>query len=250
MRLATLFRRPAEPSVEPRWSSAVRSHVGLRRRINEDRVLDRGDAGLWAVADGMGGHAAGDVAAQIATDALRDAADRMPTPATVADSLRHASRSIHSSAGGGAGATSGTTVVALHAAGGVATLLWVGDSRGYRWRDGTLRQLTRDHSLVQTLVDRGALHADEAEHHPHANVVTRALGVAGTVAVDTVTSDVLPDDLFLLCSDGLSKACRPAELADLLDRGGTPDAIAEALVAAALVRDGSDNISVAVMRAG
>jgi serine/threonine protein phosphatase PrpC len=252
VRLATLiepFRRPEAARPADYCASAARSHVGTRRRVNEDRLFECDELRFWAVADGMGGHAAGDVAAQATVDALGHAASLAVTitDAAVHRALQDANGRIRAAA---AGRGSGATVVAMIVDNGWATLFWAGDSRGYRWRGGELRQLTRDHSLVQTLVDQGAVRPEDAERHPHANVVTRALGVEGPVAIDTCESEVLAGDLFLLCSDGLSKAVPAAELSRILAQRRPLGAIADELVEQALARDGSDNITLVVVRAG
>ena len=252
--IAGLFRRrrtgapagdAAIGAVAPR--SAARTHVGQVRRINEDRMLDRADRGLWAVADGMGGHSAGDVAASIAVAALNRIADAgaPPTVEAVEAALHDANREILDRCAAAPG-TSGTTIVAMLIAGGRATLFWAGDSRAYRVRGGAVEQLTRDHSLVQEMVDAGAIDTEAARHHPRANVVTRAMGVAAEVAFDRAESAVLPGDAFILCSDGFSRTLDPVEL--LPFAGRAVDAAADALLAQALARDGTDNISVVLVQ--
>lgn len=226
--------------------SVSRTHVGRVRTINEDRVLDRADRGLWAVADGMGGHCAGDVAAQRIVDALRslaDSATRIDADAIEA-TLDGVGRRIHDDAGG-ATQVSGSTIVALHIEQGVGTLFWAGDSRAYRVRSGRIAQLSRDHSVVQELIDAGALSRDLADRHPQAHVVTRALGAMPGVAIERVRVDVTPGDLFLLCSDGLARGdIDPALL------GGHDEslaAVADALLANALAAGGTDNISLVLI---
>jgi PPM family protein phosphatase len=142
---------------------------------------------------------------------------------------------------------SGATVVALSLDGSRAHLAWAGDSRGYRWRDGVLTRLTRDHSLVQEMVDAGILAPASAVEHPQAHVVTQAIGAAENLTVESVSVDVASGDRFLLCSDGLSHRVDDAAIAACLGR--EPDAAADALVAEALARDGSDNVSVVVVAA-
>jgi protein phosphatase/serine/threonine-protein phosphatase Stp1 len=132
-----------------------------------------------------------------------------------------------------------TTLVALLARGGHYACLWAGDSRAYLLRDGKLMRLTRDHSLVQELVDQGLLAADQAESHPQANIITRAVGAQGELELDKISARIAPGDLFLLCSDGLFKALEEAEIASLLASGKGP----EALLAAALARGARDNVT-------
>lgn len=224
--------------------SEARTHVGRVRIVNEDRLLDRSDRGLWAVADGMGGHRGGAAAAETVVTALTMLADdlRPIDEARVCDALVRANRSIHD--GGGADATSGATVVAALITGATATICWAGDSRAYRVRDGCAERLTRDHSVVQGLIDAGVLSEAMAERHPQANVVTRALGVAPTIALETVTIAIAPGDRLLLCSDGVSRSLGPRDFATM------PDAIhdgADRFMANALQRDGSDNATLIVV---
>lgn len=226
--------------------SAARSHVGRVRSINEDRLLDRPDRRLWAVADGMGGHSAGDLAAETAIAALAALADS-PDPITrsgMTDALTAASERI--AAGRAPGTTSGTTIVAMHLDAGRAVILWAGDSRCYHLRDGRGTQLTRDHSLVQSLVDAGLLASADADRHPRAHVITRALGVEGAVPIDAIEVEVRPGDRLLLCSDGASRSLceRDFGLSGSLDEG------ADRLLANALQRDGSDNVSLLLVAIG
>jgi serine/threonine protein phosphatase PrpC len=226
--------------------SVARTHVGRVRRINEDRLLNRPDCRLWAVADGMGGHSAGDVAAETVIAALQalpaDAPDHIVEAALIS-----ANRAIHDRVARSS-QVSGSTVVALHIGGGDrATILWAGDSRAYRWRGGALAQLTRDHSVVQEMVDAGVLPADRAETHPQAHVITRALGTSDSVAIDRVGTDVRTGDVYLLCSDGLSREICDDALARTL---ALPIAHAACtLLADALAAGGKDNISFVLIEA-
>jgi serine/threonine protein phosphatase PrpC len=223
------------------YTSVARTHVGLRRQINEDRVLDCPERGIWAIADGMGGHRGGDVAAEIVIGALRESTGAMADPQSVEAALQRANQRIRDHALS-AGGVIGSTVVVLHVVDDRACLLWVGDSRGYRIRTHRLEQLTRDHSLVQELVDAGAITDEAAASHPQANVVTRALGVDADLAIEQVSFRILPGDMLLLCSDGLSRSLED----NVADR---PDAaLADQLLENALRRDGSDNISFVVVR--
>jgi serine/threonine-protein phosphatase Stp1 len=246
-RLFPASRRPVE-TVEglPIVRSASRSHIGRVRMVNEDRLIDRAARGLWAVADGMGGHAGGDVAAQAVVDALRLLAED-PTPIDadrIAAALSSAGRALHAVCQG-TGQLSGSTVVALHVEGATGTILWAGDSRAYRLRGGRIERLTRDHSIVQELIDAGALTPEEADRHPKAHVVTRALGVEPNTLIERRTVDVRPDDLYLLCSDGLTRGGEPA----LVAYGDLPEEeIVERLLAIALAGGGHDNISLVVAR--
>lgn len=237
--LRRLRRAPAAVRVEepgvPRSES--RTDVGRVRTVNEDRVLDRPEHRLWAVADGMGGLSAGDVAAErvVATLAALDPV----TDAAVLDALHQANEAILASGSG----RSGATIVAAHIAGDCATIFWAGDSRAYHIRGGIVRRLTRDHSVVQDLIDAGLLDEDKAEGHPRANVVTRALGVMSPVVIDTVQVTLACGDRLMLCSDGVS---RSLDLRNL-QTGVALHAWADGLLAAALERDGSDNASLVVI---
>lgn len=235
-------RRDAGPV---RHVSVSRTHVGRVRSINEDRVLERPEAGLWAVIDGMGGHSAGDVAAEATLCALATLADGgTPSPDAVVATLTDINRRLHE-AGQLAGHVRGATIVALLLSGDHYTIFWVGDCRAYRQRGGALDLLTRDHSVVQELVDAGQLTARQAANHPRANVVTRALGAAGQVAVEVVRGRVEAGDHLLLCSDGMNRA-----LADPPSRGAWRQELAgmaDHLLGVALDKDGSDNASLVLI---
>lgn len=231
-----------------RVSSAARTHVGHVRRINEDRLLDRAERGIWAVADGMGGHGGGDVAASLAVAAL----DTLATGGRpiAGDDMLAAIQSGNAAIleeNARSGGASGATIVALHLNGASAEIFWAGDSRAYRLRRGRAEQLTRDHSVVQELVDAGLLGADEAETHPRAHVVTRALGVAEQAEIERRVFDAAPGDIFLLCSDGFSRALALDVLAAEIAAHG---ADVGTMLHRAVARDGSDNVSFIVIRIG
>lgn len=236
---------PAIPVSGPRFTSAARTHVGRVRTVNEDRLLDLPGRALWAVADGMGGHSAGAAAAAMAIGALErlaespDAIDR----ATLMQAIRGANATIHAASDLATG-TSGATIVAMALDGVTATICWAGDSRAYRIRHGTAEPLTHDHSLVQEMIDAGVLSERAAERHPHANVVTRALGVAASVDLDVTTATLRPGDRILLCSDGIS---RSLDARDFTMMPGDIDACADRLLGNALQRDGSDNATLVVI---
>ena len=219
-------------------TSARRTHVGHVRKVNENRILDRPERRLRAVAHGMGGHCSGDVAAQLAIDAL-DALER-PN----ADAIIQALQGINAALYGreqSVGRRSGTTIVVASLVGSIAEIFWVGDSRAYRIRDGQLELLTRDHSLGQGLIDAGALSAEEAQRHPKAHVITRALGVEDHIAIDRVQATLHKGDLLLLCSDGLSR-----KLGVEVPRAKSLQELAEALIDQAMNRDGTDNASLVI----
>jgi protein phosphatase len=232
------------------WNSVVRSHVGCVRQINEDRALDRRDIALWAVADGMGGHDAGDRAAQMIVDSLGEA-DGNRSGWGLLDDIRmrlfEANATLVSRARL-SGRTSGATVVALVARQGRCAWLWAGDSRGYRLRDGMLTQVTRDHSFVQELVDGGMLAPAEAKFHPRAHVITRAVGADQTLEIELRHDTVQPGDRLLLCSDGLTGMLDDREIAGIL-RDGPLDQAADRLIAAALEAGARDNVTVVLVEA-
>lgn len=226
--------------------SAARSHVGHVRADNEDRVLDRPEAAMWAVADGMGGHrdgagAAGGVIAALA--AVHHGASAYQALVDMADALDMLNETLRAAAVPG-----GSTVVALLIHERHAALLWAGDSRAYRLRDGVLEPLTRDHSVVQQLVDARLIAEDERVAHPQRHVITRAVGVEPALRLDRQFSAVAPGDRFLLCSDGLLACLSEQEIAARL-RDVPVGQAAEALLAAALAREAPDNVSFVIVAA-
>jgi len=233
-----------------RFRSSAASHPGAVRAHNEDSFVNRPDLGLWAVADGAGGHQAGDVASQIIADALNAVRPGFSAAELLAE-VRHRLAGAHNALrleatrrGGRAMLVS--TIVVLLAREDYYACLWAGDSRAYLLRGGRLRQLTRDHSLVQELFDAGAISAAEAVHHPSSNVITHAIG-ADALELDKVTDRLLPGDRFLLCSDGLFKTLPEPELARIL--GVEDDLPAEHLLRAALEQQADDNITAVAVEA-
>src|SRR5438876_7948861 len=200
-----------------RFECVSRTHVGLRRKINEDSVFVDSERGLWAVADGMGGHEAGEIASTMVTDALRclpGARNIDELAGLSVEALHHVNRQlIELARSGNREQTIGTTVVGLAIEKDAYRCFWMGDSRAYRVRGGEITRVTHDHSLVQELVDAGMLRADEAEAHENANLVTRAVGAAEKAEVEVVSGDARPGDQFLLASDGLTRVVRDHELA-------------------------------------
>ena len=220
--------------------------TGRRRLRNEDAFIC--EPPLFAVADGMGGARAGEIAARLAAAALEEAGPQAKGEKGLADLIVEANRRIWERAvADPATAGMGTTVTAalVDAAHGTVAIGHVGDSRAYLLRDGALEQLTTDHSLVAELVQSGVLTPEEAERHPQRSAITRALGTEPTVDVEVFTVTGEPGDLFLVCSDGLPVMLRDADLVTALEATGRdPSAAAEALVEAANTRGGEDNITV------
>jgi len=227
-----------------------RTDVGLRRKVNEDSMLVLTDRGLWAVADGMGGHDAGDVASAKVVEALGalpQAADLDALVANAVEALERVNRQLIAlSASGGVERRMGTTVVGLAIADGEFRCFWAGDSRAYRLRDGQIEQLSRDHSLVQDLVDAGMLEAEGMQDHPSANLITRAVGVAEDLRIDTVSGEVKPGDQYLLASDGLTRMMEDDELAALLSSRPAQEAT-DRMIETVLERGAPDNVSIIVV---
>jgi protein phosphatase/serine/threonine-protein phosphatase Stp1 len=228
------------------FCSRAATHVGTVRTHNEDNFVNRPDLGVWAVADGAGGHQAGALAAGIVSTTLNAVPAGLAAAGLLAEvrlRLAHAHTEVRAEAARrGPETIIATTVVALLAHRGHFACLWAGDSRAYLLRGGVLRQVSHDHSLVQELVDAGAISPREALVHPRANVITRAIGANNSILeLDKVTDRLRPDDRFLLCSDGLSKIVPESEIAGLLalDRQSP----AERLIEAALARHADDNVT-------
>jgi serine/threonine protein phosphatase PrpC len=231
-------------SVEP--ISTARTSVGMVRRTNEDRYIERCDVGLWAVADGMGGHQCGEAAASLTVEALA----RLPKfnsgyglLTAVRDALDQTNQDLVAQAAAiGDGAVMGATVVALMAFEEHFACVWAGDSRAYRIQGGQVEQITRDHSVVQDLIDRRGLSEAEAGAHPGAHMITRALGASRDLELDLVYGPLQPGDLFLLCSDGLTRVLSDDDLATL---AGSSDlqATADQMMAEALARGARDNVT-------
>ena len=231
-----------------RTRHAALTHVGLKRRLNEDAILAMPEAGVWAVSDGMGGHAGGDFASQTVVEAIAalppgDAGDRMRG---LREAVAGAHAAIRAEAGRRGTDMMGATLVALLLSDHHFAAFWAGDSRIYRLRGGVLEMLTTDHSLVGELVAAGEMGWDEAEDHPQSNVVTRAVGVGDAVDLDKVRGDTEGGDRFLLCSDGLTKYAREDTLRRVLS--SVPiERVASDLLEVALAGGAADNVSVIVV---
>ncbi len=230
-------------------TSVSRSHPGSRRTRNEDRVLERPDRGLWAVADGMGGHRDGGEAAERLLAALEAPSDaRANGYARLAELERRATQvnaELYNERALKGGA-SGATLVALLLHEGHAACVWAGDSRAYLLRGAVLTRISRDHSVVQDLVETGVIGEDQRGVHPDANVVTRAVGAEARLDLDRRFFPVEIGDLFLLCSDGLTGCLTDAEITQLL-KLSSPSLAAEALVDKTLHAGAPDNVSVVIV---
>jgi len=240
---------PAMPAMQ--YTAASYSHTGMVRQINEDACLDLSSDGLWAVADGMGGHAAGDYVSCLIVDTLRGV-PRLPELEDYAQMLREQLAEVNAAVleetDRRGVAMMGSTVVLLAVRDARGTCLWAGDSRLYRLRDGALDSISRDHSYVQDLQDSGLLSEAEARVHPRANIVTRAIGVQAHLELDSVALQVRSGDTYLLCSDGLNKTVEDHEICEVL---GHRDAyqVVRSLVHLGLTRGAPDNITAIVIKA-
>ncbi len=251
-----------------RVRAAARTDMGRRRSNNEDALFVDEGLGLFVVADGLGGHASGEVASRLAVETIRDqmggwAAGGPPPPSLGApvdgvseaanhlvDSIRFANRVIHGAAGSRPDYQGmATTVVAALVVRRRVALAHVGDSRIYRIRDRKLEQLSRDHSLVREQVALGLISEDEAAVSPQRNVVTRAVGMEPTVQVDVQEPEAQEGDTLLLCSDGLSDMVDdPIMLEAIVQAGDDMQAACDALVELANARGGKDNITAVLVR--
>jgi PPM family protein phosphatase len=229
---------------------AGRTDVGRQRTANEDSLAVRPP--LFAVADGMGGAKAGEVASAVAVEAVEGARESdQPAEAQLADIVRAANRRIYDLAVADESRRGmGTTLTLAKVHGDEVSLAHVGDSRAYRMRDGELSQLTRDHSLVAELERSGQITAEAAEHHPQRSIITRALGPEPDVEVDTYTLAGREGDVFLICSDGLTSMISDDEVTSILRSAPSLDDAAEALIRSANQSGGKDNITVILFRLG
>ena len=219
--------------------------IGQLRGRNEDSLLLDRDASLFAVADGMGGHAAGDVASQTAIAAF--GATFRETRSVLA-AMKSANRAVHERSAREPEHTGmGTTLTGLHIFGNTAFVAHVGDSRLYRLRDAALEQLTTDHTVVQDMIDQGTLSKNDAMRHPLSSMLKRSLGLRPEVDVDVFQADIAAGDIFMLCSDGLTGMVTDDDVRAMLMQPKELAAIASELIEAANLRGGLDNITVALV---
>ena len=244
----------------------AKTDVGLKRSHNEDSLCAEHDQGLYVVCDGMGGQNAGEVASGLAVEVIqrhmREARhnadlplvgeyDRQFSPQTnrLASAIRLANQVIHSAAKGQPGQEGmGTTVVSAALNGQVLSVAHVGDSRMYLVRGETIQPLTSDHSLVAEQVRMGILTEEEAERSPQKNIITRALGVDENVEVELDEVPVMRGDSLLLCSDGLTRGVKPAEILDTIRREQEPQAASDRLIELANAAGGEDNTTVILIK--
>jgi serine/threonine protein phosphatase PrpC len=243
----------AQPMTTKPLDYSAASHPGLMRNNNEDCFLSQPEQGLWLIADGMGGHEAGEVASAIVRDTI-ERNTRNDPHLSLLNAIQQAHTSIINSAKNGVGALGmGSTVVALKSQDYRYQIAWVGDSRAYLWtpsRDGGhLEQLSTDHSYVQMLVESGAINAEEAEFHPEKNIITQCLGMQelAQVRVDHVENQWHKNQWILLCSDGLTDEVNDGAIARILCEANDCLAAVDQLMHAALTNGGRDNITLQII---
>ena len=232
-----------------RFDQGCVTHEGRIRAHNEDSFVARPEVGLWSVCDGMGGHENGQWASRTIVEQLAEAAwtgGMDEAAGAVARAIHEANRTIFQESES-VGKSMGSTTVALLVHGRRFAAIWAGDSRIYVLRDGQLHRLTRDHTQVGELVERGLLTEAEAENHPLSHVISRAVGVGAELELDAVVDEVADDDVFLLCSDGLTGPLNDSEIAGVLT-ATEPETAAKRLVEMCLERGAPDNVTVIAVR--
>lgn len=236
--------------LHPLESSAV-THPGLERENNEDCYLSMPEMGIWLVADGMGGHEAGEVASAIVRETMRTI-HQIDKP--LSDTIQASHHAVLDAVTRGEGAPGmGSTVVALRSNQRHYEIAWVGDSRAYLWtytpEGGHLEQLTRDHSYVQMLLQSGAISANDLDHHPERNIITQCLGSSelSQVQVDVVQGQWQKDQWILLCSDGLTDEVDEKTMAQLLFQSDDGEIAVDQLLHAALTNGGHDNVTLQII---
>lgn len=239
------FRRPIV------WNSFARTDVGVVREVNEDSILAKPEIGLWAVADGMGGHMVGDIASSKIVAALDEVAPQAMLSDyvdAVEDALLDVNEKMleYAQIMFDAG-TMGSTLVALVIKERVGACLWVGDSRLYRFRNQQLQQISRDHSQVEEMIEMGLLTKEAAEDYPHKNVITRAVGVEDSLYVDISLFTTQIGDIFLLCSDGLYNSVSNEDLLEAFAIRD-PESMVTQLVNKSIANGAPDNVSVIVVQ--
>ena len=229
------------------------SNVGLVRTNNEDSALSNPDMGLWLIADGMGGHDAGEVASQIVKDSVMES---IKEGKPIQEAILKSHADVKNAAANNIGSPNmGTTIVALLSHGPTYQIAWVGDSRAYLWDslNNQLTQVSKDHSYVQALVDAGSISREEMDTHPQKNIITQSLGVSelNGIVVDLVEKEWHSGDKILLCSDGLTDLVSDSEITAFFRkfRGKNNQALVDTLIQAALDKGGVDNVSVQVISA-
>lgn len=235
------------------WTSAEATDVGAKRKMNEDNMLSRPDIGLWVVADGMGGHAAGDVASQEVVNAmmqLKESSDLADFVDAVEDKLLSVNYQLrkHGQEALG-GRTLGTTVVSLFLLDTMGACVWAGDSRAYLYREGELSRISHDHSAVQEMIDAGVITHEQAAFHPHRNVITRAVGGSENLYPEVRVFTVKAGDWYILCSDGFYNELSEELIAANLVHS-TPEESVRILMEKSLANGALDNVTLIVINVG
>jgi serine/threonine protein phosphatase PrpC len=224
--------------------------VGKARKHNEDSILDRGEIGLWVVADGMGGHAKGDVASQMIVESMKKVHEGVKLESyidDIEDRLIDVNQKLVAKARESEKKTTiGSTIVLMLAYDKYCLYAWAGDSRLYRLRNKELRQMTTDHSQVEVYVEQGLISREEAAVHPHGNMITRAIGAAEDLYLDMDIQEMQSGDRYLLCSDGLTKHTNDLEFQDML-QSGTPEECCQKMIEQTLERGAGDNVTVIIV---
>jgi serine/threonine-protein phosphatase Stp1 len=230
------------------WRSEARTDIGKVRKRNEDAVLDCPQRGLWAVADGMGGHQRGDVASQMIVTELAE----LPKNGSFDERVIAVRQCLHwlnrrmtqelTLTGNRADSIMGSTVVALLIEGNRGACVWAGDSRCYLLREGRLHQLTRDHSILEQLVNEQHMTVEQASQHPSARALTRAIGASEQLKLEVLEMEVGPDDVFLLCSDGFYQGLDEGQLREAMSLESLPAVFDEVLSGSA-----RDNLTAVVI---
>ena len=234
------------------WHSACATDTGKVRKVNEDACLDLPELGLWVVADGMGGHEAGDVASRMIVESCQQISEPHDFNNFISEAQRRlleVNRRLREMATQQySNATIGSTVVALLAYGKQCACLWVGDSRIYRLRNNKLEQMTRDHSMIEEYIHEGRMSPEEASESSIANVLTRAVGAQDELEIDLKIEELQDGDTFLLCSDGLYREIPAEEITQFMARGDDCSTITKNLLERALNNGARDNVTVAVVQ--
>jgi len=233
------------------WSSCAISDVGKVRKHNEDSYLEQPETGLWVVADGMGGHAKGDLASKMIVEALKKSHEGTTLVKyidEIEDRLLNVNQKLIEKARASAKrATIGSTVVIMLAYDKYCVYMWTGDSRIYRLRGGEMRQITTDHSQVELYIEQGMISREEALSHPHGNMITRAIGATEELYVDIDMQEMQRHDRYLLCSDGLTKHIQDNELESHLQKGNSTADTCRTLIDLTLSRGAIDNVTAIVV---
>ena len=229
------------------WEAASFSHCGNHRQLNEDRFLIRSRDSFWLVADGMGGHHRGDFASDMVIQVTNDlpiSGDLDARAETVRAALTRAHERLQQvSANSEPPITCGTTVTVLQIHDCQGIVQWAGDSRLYRWRHHTLTPMTRDHSYVEELIVQGKLSPKDAENDPRQHIITRAIGVDQSLAIEQHSFEVDPGDRFLLCTDGLYRELSAGQISTTMGDASSAEEAALALLESALAGAANDNIT-------